>query len=166
MKWISIAAASVLTLGAVSGLYGCASDNGFNPLAIAQSSGDEAKAETYAEDGIAIKGADPVAYFTQEQYVPGSSAYEYEWKGATWQFSSAEHRELFATNPEQYAPQYGGYCAWALSEGQIAPIDPTKWTVVDGKLYLNFNEEIQGRWEKDIPGHITRADQNWPGILS
>ncbi|MGB3615001.1 MAG: YHS domain-containing (seleno)protein [Elainellaceae cyanobacterium] len=113
------------------------------------------------QDGIAIKGADPVAYFTQGAYVSGSSAHEYEWQGATWQFSSAENKDFFAANPEQYA----GYCAWAVSQGYLAPVDPTAWSIVEGRLYLNFDSNIQARWEKDIPGFISAADEKWPGVL-
>ncbi len=164
-KWIAIAAASVVGLGAVTATYSSVTGGSFNPLAIAAQSTAGAKAETYAEDGIAIKGADPVAYFTQGQSVLGSSAHEYDWKGATWQFSSAENKDLFAANPEQYAPQYGGYCAWAISQDNLAPIDPTAWSIVDGKLYLNFSSDIQARWEKDIPGFISLANEKWPGIL-
>ncbi|MGF1538642.1 MAG: YHS domain-containing (seleno)protein [Elainellaceae cyanobacterium] len=166
-KWISIAAASVVGIGAVAAGYGYVTHGSLNPLAIAQTVGGAgAKAEVYAQNGIAIKGADPVAYFTQGQYVSGSSAHEYVWQGTTWQFSSAENRDLFAANPEQYAPEYGGYCAWAVSQGYTAPIDPTAWSIVDGKLYLNFNSEVQARWERDIPGFISQANQNWPGVLA
>ncbi|MEQ8969294.1 MAG: YHS domain-containing (seleno)protein [Coleofasciculus sp. C1-SOL-03] len=119
----------------------------------------------YVEDGVAIKGTDPVAYFTEGQPLPGRAEFEYEWQGATWRFASAENRDLFANNPEQYAPEYGGYCAWAVSQGYTAPIDPNAWKIVDGKLYLNFNRQIQQRWEKDIPGHIAQANQNWPQVL-
>ncbi|MGK7945317.1 MAG: YHS domain-containing (seleno)protein [Microcystaceae cyanobacterium] len=118
----------------------------------------------FAEDGIAIRGADPVAYFTQDAYVAGSREYTYDWGGATWLFANGEHRNLFISNPEQYAPQYGGFCAWAVSEGYIAPVDPTAWDIVDGKLYLNFNARIQRRWQRDIPGHVKRANQNWPRV--
>ena len=123
-------------------------------------------AAVFAENGIAIRGADAVAYFTEASYVAGSSNYTYEWGGATWQFSSAENRDLFATNPEQYAPQYGGFCAWAVSQGYTAAVDPTAWAIVDGKLYLNFDARIQNRWQQDIPGNIAKANQNWPGVLS
>ena len=120
----------------------------------------------FAENGVAIRGADPVAYFTEGEYVAGSANYTHEWAGATWQFASAEHRDLFASNPTQYAPQYGGFCAWAVSEGYTAPVDPNAWKIVDGKLYFNFNARIQRRWEGDIPGHVARANQNWPGVIN
>ena len=130
------------------------------------SSGGNEPAAVFAENSIAIRGADPVAYFTEGGYVAGSSNYTHEWGGAVWQFASAENRDLFASNPTQYAPQYGGFCAWAVSEGYTAPIDPTAWKIVDGKLYLNFDARIQRRWERDIPGNIARADQNWPRVVS
>ncbi|MBE9076016.1 YHS domain-containing protein [Romeria aff. gracilis LEGE 07310] len=119
----------------------------------------------YEEDGVAIKGADPVAYFTDAEYVPGSSEFTHDWEGVTWQFASAENRDRFASSPEQYAPQYGGFCAWAVSQGYIAPIDPEAWTVVDNRLYLNFNQKIQERWLKDVPDNIADADENWPDVL-
>lgn len=121
--------------------------------------------EFYTENGIAGGGADPVAYFTQAAYVPGTDSYTHDWAGATWQFASAENRDAFAREPDRYAPQYGGYCAWAVSQGYTAPIDPTAWKVVDGKLYLNVSPQIQARWERDIPGHIAQADANWPQVL-
>lgn len=118
----------------------------------------------YAEDGVAIGGADPVAYFTDDTFVAGSTEHTYEWNGATWQFASAENRDLFAESPEEYAPQYGGYCAWAVGQNALAAIDPNAWSIVDGKLYLNANERIQNRWNEDIPGNIALADENWPTL--
>ncbi len=115
-------------------------------------------------DSIAIEGHDPVAYFTQSRPVAGKDAHEYEWKGATWRFASAENRALFAKAPEKYAPQYGGYCAWAVSQGYTASIDPAAWRVVDGKLYLNYSRSVQAQWSQDVPGNIAKGDRNWPGI--
>ncbi|MEO1673682.1 MAG: YHS domain-containing (seleno)protein [Cyanobacteria bacterium J06631_2] len=117
------------------------------------------------DNGLAIRGTDPVAYFTQGSPASGKPEFSHDWSGATWLFANEEHRDLFAANPEQYAPQYGGFCAWAVSQGYTAPIDPQAWKIVDDKLYLNFNEDIQGRWEKDIPGNIQKADSNWPEVL-
>jgi YHS domain-containing protein len=119
----------------------------------------------FVEDGVAIKGVDPVAYFTESAPVQGSDQFAYDWQGVTWHFSSAENRDKFAANPEEFAPQYGGYCAYAVSQGGTAPIDPDAWKIVDGKLYLNVNKSIQQRWEKDIPGYINLADANWPDVL-
>lgn len=139
-----------------------------NSEAITASASTPAAAEPtyFQKDGIAISGADPVAYFTESAYVPGSNEFTHSWQGVTWQFSNAANRDTFAANPEAYAPQYGGFCAYAVSQGVTAPIDPESWKVVDGKLYLNLNKKIQKRWEKDIPGYIASADQNWPGVLN
>ncbi|RJQ47599.1 MAG: YHS domain-containing protein [Nitrospiraceae bacterium] len=118
-----------------------------------------------SRDGIAIKGYDPVAYFTDSRPVKGDSRYEHTWNGAKWLFASTKHLALFKSDPEKYAPRYGGYCAYAVSQGATADIDPEAWTIVDGKLYLNLNKDVQGLWEKDIPGYIQKADRNWPAVL-
>ncbi|MEQ8604525.1 MAG: YHS domain-containing (seleno)protein [Marivibrio sp.] len=116
--------------------------------------------------GVAIDGYDPVAYFTQGAPVEGSSAHAFDWNGAEWRFASADHLEMFKADPEKYAPAYGGYCAWAVSQGYTASIDPEAWKIVDGSLYLNYNREIQKRWETDISGFIEAANANWPKIKS
>jgi len=113
----------------------------------------------------AIHGYDPVAYFADGKPVAGKAEFELTWSGAKWRFVSAEHREAFKQSPEKYAPQYGGYCAYAVSQGRLADIDPEAWAIVDGKLYLNYDDEIQQKWKADIPGYITKADKNWPGVL-
>ncbi|MEO1492150.1 MAG: YHS domain-containing (seleno)protein [Pseudomonadota bacterium] len=115
--------------------------------------------------GTAIDGTDPVSYFTEGRPVEGSSDYTHDWNGATWRFSSEANRDAFATAPEKYAPQYGGYCAWAVSQGYTASTDPDAWKIVDGKLYLNYNQSVQETWEKDVPGYIATADGNWPKVL-
>jgi YHS domain-containing protein len=118
----------------------------------------------FSRGGKAIRGYDPVAYFTEGRPVQGKAEHSAEWMGAEWRFASAANRDLFVAQPEHYAPQYGGYCAWAVSEGYTASIDPYAWRIVDGKLYLNFSKSVQKRWEQDIPGNIARADRNWPGL--
>jgi len=124
-----------------------------------------AGAETlFTHEGVAIRGTDPVAYFTEGRPTPGSPDFAAEWGGATWHFASGVNRSRFLADPEAYAPQYGGFCAWAVSQGYTAPIDPEAWRIVDGRLYLNYDRSIQRRWEADIPGHIARADANWPGL--
>ena len=135
-----------------------------NPCAANPCAAVSANLAIYTEDGIAIDGTDPVAYFTENAPVPGSSEFTYEWGGATWQFSSADNRDLFASDPEAYAPQYGGHCAWAVAQGYSAPTVPDAWSIVDGKLYLNFDNSVQNRWERDIPGNIAKADSNWPEV--
>lgn len=116
--------------------------------------------------GTAIDGTDPVAYFTMGKPVKGSSDFAHDWNGATFHFASAENRDAFAASPEKYAPQYGGYCAWAVSQGYTAATDPEAWTIVDGKLYLNYNKSVQSTWEQDIPGNIAAGDGNWPKVLN
>ncbi|MEM9765647.1 MAG: YHS domain-containing (seleno)protein [Pseudomonadota bacterium] len=120
----------------------------------------------FAVDGIAIRGTDPVAYFTVGEPVPGDAAIATRWKGATWQFSTAENRDAFAADPERFAPKYGGFCAWAVAaKGKLYSTQPENWTIVEDRLYLNFNDDIQQRWEADIPGFIESADMRWPEIL-
>jgi YHS domain-containing protein len=114
---------------------------------------------------LAVSGYDPVAYFTEGKPVEGSGDHEYEWNGATWRFSSAENLNSFKTEPEAYAPQYGGYCAWAVSEGYTASSDPQAWRIHDGKLFLNYSKGVQKNWAQDIPGNIAKADMNWPKVL-
>ncbi|MEM8811475.1 MAG: YHS domain-containing (seleno)protein [Pseudomonadota bacterium] len=121
--------------------------------------------QVYANRGIAVDGSDVVAYFKDGRPVAGSHSITHEWRGATWRFSSEENRDAFAANPTAYAPQFGGYCAWAVSEGYTASTIPEAWKIVDGKLYLNFSRSVQRRWERDIPGRIAAANRNWPGVL-
>jgi len=116
-------------------------------------------------EGVALKGYDPVAYFTDGVPVKGNKEFQYEWYGAKWLFSSREHLVMFQENPEKYAPRYGGYCAYAVSRKTTADIDPEAWAIVDGKLYLNLNKDVQTIWNKDRPGYINKADQNWPKLL-
>jgi YHS domain-containing protein len=116
-------------------------------------------------EGVTLKGYDPVAYFTDEAPVKGNKEFQYEWHGAKWLFSSQEHLVMFRENPEKYAPRYGGYCAYAVSRKTTADIDPEAWAIVDGKLYLNLNKDVQTIWNKDRPGYIKKADQNWPKLL-
>lgn len=115
--------------------------------------------------GNAIEGYDPVAYHTQGKPVEGSGDFTHEWKGATWRFASAENRDLFAADPEKYAPAYGGYCAYGVSQGYLVEIDPAAWSVVDGTLYLNYSMSVQDTWEQDIPGYLELADTKWPGLI-
>ena len=115
--------------------------------------------------GTAIEGYDPVAYFTQGMPVEGSDAYTHDWRGATWKFSSQENLELFKSDPEAYAPQYGGYCAYAVAKGSTASIDPEAWAIVDGKLYLNYSQSVQQTWQADRDTYLQQSEANWPSIL-
>ena len=116
--------------------------------------------------GGAIRGYDPVAYHAEGKPVKGKRAHRVEWKGATWSFASAENKALFEADPEKYAPRYGGYCAWAVSNGYTASIDPDAWSIVDGKLYLNYSLGVRTQWYEDIPGNIAKGDVNWPKLLA
>ena len=115
-------------------------------------------------DGIAIKGYDPVAYFTDSKPMMGDKMYSYKWNDATWQFANEKHLMMFKEHPDKYAPQFGGYCAFGVSHNQLASTDPTVWRIVDGKLYLNVNAEVGKMFGKDVKGNIMKADKNWPGL--
>ena len=116
--------------------------------------------------GVAVKGTDVVAYFTQSQVVAGQKQFSVEWQGAKWYFSSAKNKELFTADPEKYAPQFGGYCAWAVSQGYTAGIDPEAWAIVEGKLYLNYSQSVKEKWSADQAALIKAAETNWPQILA
>lgn len=109
----------------------------------------------------AIKGYDPVAYFEAGKALKGNKSFTFPWHGMTWHFLTKENRDLFAAMPEKYAPQYDGYCAWAMTEARKAITDPEVWKIVDGKLYLNCSMAAYEKWSKDIPGNIKKADTNW-----
>lgn len=115
--------------------------------------------------GVAVKGYDVVAYFTDGKAVKGNEAHTFEHAGVKWQFASADNMNAFKANPEKYAPQYGGYCAYGVAKGATYDIDPDAWKIVDGKLYLNYSTGVQKDWNKDIPGYIKTADANWPDVL-
>jgi YHS domain-containing protein len=147
----------------------------FRTLAIALVAGAGLAATAAAESpeiftgrfsDLAVGGYDPVAYFDAGAPVKGSKDFAYDYKGVSWRFASAENLAKFQADPEAYAPQYGGYCAWAVSQGYTAPGNPQNWTVRGGKLYLNYNDKVQSDWLKDPDGFIAKADQNWPGVLS
>ena len=115
-------------------------------------------------DGKALSGYDAVAYFAVQDAVQGNPQYEYAWNGAKWLFSSQENLEKFRSNPEAYAPQFGGYCAYAVSEGHTANGDPQAWKVVDGKLYLNYSKDVKKMWEQNQAERIQKAGVNWAGF--
>ncbi len=114
--------------------------------------------------GLALSGYDPVAYFSDGRPVEGSAELSAEWSGATWRFSSEANRARFLASPERYAPQYGGYCAWAMARGEAVSADPEAWSIVEGKLYLNYSPEIQKQWEAAREESIRKADAAWPAV--
>jgi len=117
-------------------------------------------------DDVAILGYDPVAYFTAGKPVKGSDEFTWEWMGAKWKFSSRAHLETFRAEPARYAPQYGGYCAYGVSRGYLVKIEPEQFSIIDGKLYLNYDASVQAEWRKDPAGYIRSADAKFLGLLS
>ncbi len=108
-----------------------------------------------------IDGYDVVAYFTQSKPVKGDKNISAQWNGALWLFASEENKALFLASPEKYAPAYDGHCAFAAAQGKKVKVDPTAWKIVEGRLFLNYSDGVQKRWEKDIPGFIKDGDANW-----
>ena len=117
-----------------------------------------------SKTGLAVKGYDVVAYFEQSEPHKGSTEFTFTWMSATWQFSSAKNRDLFMAGPEKYAPQFGGYCAWAVGHAYTADADPEAWKIVDGKLYLNYNKDVQKKWSTETTKWIEDGKKNWPGL--
>jgi len=146
------------SIAAASGLAG---------LSMVPANALAAKAQIYTGflSSAAVGGYDPVAYFTAGKPVKGKDQHTFKYKGATWYFSSAENLQKFKQMPEAYAPQYGGYCAYGVSQKAAVKGDPLLWKIVDGKLYLNINKQVVNIWNKDIPGYISKANQNWPKVL-
>jgi YHS domain-containing protein len=114
--------------------------------------------------GTGAGGYDVVSYFSGAPTV-GNADITSEWNGATWRFASAANKAAFDANPEQYAPVFGGYCAYAVANGYTAKGDPEAWSVIDGKLYLNYSTGIRTKWLEDVPGNITAGNANWPKVL-
>jgi len=123
-----------------------------------------AKGRIFNSGGKAIRGYDPVAYFTVGKPVKGKSKFSTKWQGAKWQFSSQENLDAFKKSPKKFAPLYGGYCSWAMSQGRVATTVPEAWDIVGGKLYLNFSLGIRNKWRTNIPGHIKQANGHWPKV--
>ncbi len=126
---------------------------------------DQPPVHTALLSRVAVGGYDPVAYFTDGRPVRGATQHRITHQGYEYRFASAEHLAAVRADPSRYLPQYGGYCAWAVAQGYTAPGNPQNWRIVDGRLYLNYNDDIQQRWERDIPGFIRAGNANWPGVL-
>ena len=120
--------------------------------------------EYYDTGGPVLKGHDPVAYFKESKPVRGDPAFHHAHGGSTFIFASAANRDEFAANPAKYAPQYGGYCAFGVSRGYKADIDPAAFSIFGGKLYVNYNAQVRADWLRDPPGYIARADERWPQV--
>jgi YHS domain-containing protein len=122
------------------------------------------KAEIFSTSGKAIKGYDPVAFFNQAKAIKGADSLSYQYKDATWLFSSTDNLESFKKSPEKYEPQYGGYCAYGTADGHKAPTQTDTWTIVDGKLYFNYNTKVKEMWSKQQTTLIEKANAQWPTI--
>jgi YHS domain-containing protein len=120
--------------------------------------------EAFSAEKLIIRGYDPVAYYCAGKPIKGLKDFAYHWMGGTYRFSSKENLDLFKKAPEKYAPQYGGYCAYAVSQNYTAPVDPEAWDIVNGKLYLNYSKSVQKKWREKREEYITLADKNWPEI--
>lgn len=128
---------------------------------VAACSADKSKDDIFQPGGVAIGGYDPVAFFAQQKPVKGDPAYRFDWKDARWQFASQADLDSFRADPEKYAPQYGGYCAYGVSQGHKSPTKIDTWTVLDGKLYFNYNQEVKQLWNKDRAKYIEEANAIW-----
>lgn len=115
----------------------------------------------FNKDGVAIKGFDVVAYFSDGKAVEGSTEFVFSWAGTNWHFKNQANLEAFKLNPLQFAPQFGGFCAYGVSENHKSPTDPMAFTIVDNKLYLNYNTKVKEIWSKDIKGNIAKAETHW-----
>ena len=133
-------------------------------IGVTHAGGDKALINADGETRVAIRGYDTVAYFTESKPTKGSSDFSHSWRDVEWHFASAEHRDLFVSDPERYAPQYGGFCAMAMTQGTIKVIDPEAWTIVEGKLYLNFSMKGREFFREDLGGNIEKSNDHWARI--
>ncbi|HET9627835.1 MAG TPA: YHS domain-containing (seleno)protein [Kofleriaceae bacterium] len=118
----------------------------------------------FEKDGVALRGYDPVAYFTAGKPTMGSAAHSFTYKGSKFYFATAENQKAFEKNPEKYAPQFGGYCAFGTANGVKVSTQPEAFAVVGGKLYLNHDPQTHEKWKADPPGNISKAQKNWPEV--
>ena len=116
------------------------------------------------KNGLALQGYDPVAYFTDGKPVKGSPEFTATYKGATYQFASVEHKQLFEKSPAKYEPQFGGFCGYAASINKLAPIEVEYFQVLNDRLILQHNKKAWGLWHKDVEGNLKKADANWPTL--
>ena len=149
LKWVTLAIAA-LTIFGIAGIT---------------VAGSKTSPFNVDKKGVVLHGYDAVSYFDDPAPVKGSDAISYNYMGATWKFSTAENRKKFAQSRMKYMPQYGGYCAKAVSENKLVDVDPLAYKIVDGKLYLNYDMSVQKIWEKDMDERIAKANQNWPVLM-
>lgn len=115
---------------------------------------------------VAINGYDPVAYFSEGAAFKGKKEFQYKWKGVNWRFYTEDNMNRFSQDPEAYEPQFGGYCAYAVGLGKSASSDPSQFTIVDGKLYLNYNSKTKTLWRQDHEKLIAQGNEVWPRLIS
>ncbi len=130
-------------------------------ILVAYGSGHGQTVQVFNTNGVAIRGYDAVAYFVDKAAVQGSKDFSFNWQEVEWHFKDQKNLEAFKSNPEKYAPQFGGYCAYGVSENHKSPTDPKAFTIVDDKLYLNYNAKVKELWVVDIPGKISLGEKNW-----
>lgn len=123
-----------------------------------------AQSDVFATKEGAISGYDAVAYFSENKPVEGEKENTFIWKGEKWYFSTPANLATFKSNPEKYTPQFGGYCAYGVADGHKAKTDPQAWTILDGKLYLNYSKEVLQLWRKDQKNYIIKANENWAEV--
>lgn len=128
------------------------------------SANEQPASEIFHTEAGAIGGYDPVSYFREGRAVKGDEKYSEEWKDVMWHFSNLENLQAFKADPEKFAPQYGGYCAFGTAQGHKAPTQPDAWRIIDGKLYFNYNKEVQVKWLENQEQFIKTADKNWPDV--
>lgn len=124
------------------------------------------KPSVFSKHNTAIHGYDPVSYFTENKAVKGSSEHTFHWMETDWHFASEANKTAFSKSPGKYAPAFGGYCAYAVGKGYTAPTDPKAFAIVEGILYLNYNQQVQQMWESDRDQLISEGNKNWPKVLS
>jgi YHS domain-containing protein len=122
------------------------------------------KGEVFTTSKGAIGGYDVVAFFSEQKPVKGKKEYSLKWKEASWYFSSEENKKTFESDPEKFAPQYGGYCAYGVSQNHKSPTEVDTWTILEGKLYFNYNKDVKQLWLKDQNSLIELANKNWPAL--
>ena len=124
------------------------------------------KPEIYSPSGIALNGYDVVSFYTESKAIRGADAFSFKWKDATWLFSSQQHLDSFKQSPEKYEPAFGGYCAYGTSRGYKAPTQIDTWTIVNNKLFFNYNQKVKELWNKNQSTFIDSATVKWPLIKS
>ena len=135
------------------------------PLAVLGRPAMAGRAPVFSEHGVAIRGADPVAYFKAKGAVAGTVRERVRWRGAVWLFASRENREAFERDPRRYAPCFGGYCAYTMSQGAVAETDPHAFAIHGGRLYLMRSPEVLAAWSEDVRHHVKLAESHWPAAL-